>query len=117
MNDRCWRRLSSRRTIVRTIGQTSLLLPMPSLAERLLSVSVPPRVEPASRVILTDITRQAGLGSARNISGAPEYKQFLLEEMGGGVALFDYDNDGWLDIFLVNCTKFDDIPESNTPHN
>jgi enediyne biosynthesis protein E4 len=88
---------------------------MPSLAERLLSVSVPPRVEPASRVIFTDITRQAGLGSARNISGAPEYKQFLLEEMGGGVALFDYDNDGWLDIFLVNGTTLDDNHASKNP--
>ena len=40
-----------------------------------------------------------------NVSGSPDDKQFLLEEMGGGVALFDYDNDGWLDIFLVNGTQ------------
>ena len=33
-------------------------------------------------------------------------KRFLLEEMGGGVALFDFDNDGWLDIFLVNGSTF-----------
>ena len=42
-----------------------------------------------------------------NVSGSPADKQFLLEEMGGGVALFDYDNDGWLDIFLVNGSSFD----------
>ena len=36
---------------------------------------------------------------------APTNKQFLLEEMGCGVAFFDYDNDGWLDIFLVNGTQ------------
>src|SRR5260370_26882542 len=54
----------------------------------------------------TDITARAGLGSARNTSGAAENKQYLLEEMGGGVALFDYDNDGWLDIFLVNGSSF-----------
>src|SRR5258708_38630635 len=52
----------------------------------------------------TDIAARAGLGSARNTSGAAENKQYLLEEMGGGVALFDYDNDGWLDIFLVYDT-------------
>jgi enediyne biosynthesis protein E4 len=50
----------------------------------------------------TDITAAAGLARAVNVSGSPTDKQFLLEEMGGGVALFDYDNDGWLDIFLVN---------------
>src|SRR5581483_11851794 len=41
------------------------------------------------------------------VSGPRENKQFLLEEMGCGVALFDYDNDGWLDIFLVNGSSFD----------
>jgi len=58
-------------------------------------------------VVFTDITVSAGLSHARNISGSPESKQFLLEEMGCGAALFDYDNDGWLDIFLVNGTSLD----------
>ena len=43
--------------------------------------------------------------------GSPDNKQFLLEEMGCGVAFFDYDNDGWLDIFLVNGTQ----PRSGGP--
>jgi enediyne biosynthesis protein E4 len=55
----------------------------------------------------SDITVPAGLGDARNISGSRENKRTLLEEMGCGVALFDYDNDGWLDIFLVNGASFD----------
>jgi hypothetical protein len=55
----------------------------------------------------TDITAPAGLSNARNISGSADNKRFLLEEMGCGVALFDYDNDGWLDIFLVNGGSFD----------
>src|SRR6266567_5431293 len=55
----------------------------------------------------TDITARAGLGRALNVSGAAEDKQFLLEEMGCGVALIDYDNDGWQDIFLVNGSVFD----------
>src|SRR2546423_1630372 len=61
----------------------------------------------APNVTFTDVTAPAGLMGARNVCGSAANKQFLLEEMGCGVALFDYDNDGWLDIFLVNATAFD----------
>src|SRR5215467_10125554 len=59
----------------------------------------------------TDITLQAGLGNARNVSGPVDNKQYLVEEMGCGVALIDYDNDGWLDIFLPNGSAFE-LPRS-----
>jgi hypothetical protein len=58
-------------------------------------------------VTFTDITSRAGLGRALNVSGSRAEKKYLLEEMGCGVALFDYDNDGWLDIFLVNGATLD----------
>jgi len=63
-------------------------------------------------VTFTDISSVSGLARASNVSGSPLNKQFLLEEMGGGVALFDFDNDGWLDIFLVNGSSFQ-ISKSN----
>ena len=66
-------------------------------------------------VQFTDITAQAGLLRARNISGSPDNKQFLLEEMGCGVAFFDYDNDGWLDVFLVNGSSFDPAVRDSKP--
>jgi hypothetical protein len=62
---------------------------------------------PALAAKFTDITVPAGLGNARNVSGSAQDKQYLIEEMGCGVALIDYDNDGWPDIFLVNGSSFD----------
>jgi hypothetical protein len=62
-----------------------------------------------------DVSRQAGLGAAWNQFGHPRDKRYLLEEMGGGAAFFDYDHDGWLDIFLVNGTSFDVASPSNQP--
>src|SRR6266478_6061280 len=52
-------------------------------------------------VVFTDITKQAGLAKFQHHSGSPE-KATILETPGSGVALFDYDNDGWLDIYLLN---------------
>lgn len=66
-----------------------------------------PQGERGGTVLFTDVTAAAGLLRARNVSGSPEDKQFLLEEMGCGAAFFDYDHDGWIDIFLVNGTSFD----------
>lgn len=52
-------------------------------------------------VIFTDITKQSGLDKFRHRSGTPE-KKSIIETPGSGVALIDYDNDGWLDIYLLN---------------
>jgi hypothetical protein len=52
-------------------------------------------------IVFTDITRQAGLDKFHHRSGTPE-KKTIIETPGSGVALLDYDNDGWLDIYLLN---------------
>ena len=52
-------------------------------------------------VVFLDVTKQSGLDKFHHRSGSPE-KSTILEAPGSGVALLDYDNDGWLDIYLVN---------------
>jgi len=55
-------------------------------------------------VQFTDITEKAGI-TFKHVS-SPE-KKYIVESMSGGVALFDYDNDGYLDIYLVNSLTVD----------
>ena len=42
--------------------------------------------------------------------GIPEAVTYIVEEMGGGCAFFDYDNDGWMDIFILGGRRLTDIP-------
>ena len=56
-------------------------------------------------VVFVDITKQAGLDKFHHRSGTPE-KRTIIEAPGSGVALLDYDNDGWLDIYLLNGSTF-----------
>src|SRR5439155_24478761 len=57
-------------------------------------------------VQFVNVAREAGL-RAKTIFGGERGNKFLLETTGCGCAFFDYDNDGWLDIFLVNGTRFE----------
>lgn len=52
-------------------------------------------------LVFANITHSAGLDKFHHRSGTPE-KQTIIETPGSGVALLDYDNDGWLDIYLLN---------------
>jgi hypothetical protein len=56
-------------------------------------------------VVFEDVTKQAGLSGWVHKMGVPA-KQFIVETNGSGVGLIDYDNDGWLDIYLVNGSTF-----------
>jgi enediyne biosynthesis protein E4 len=60
----------------------------------------------ASPVVFVDVAKEAGLTSP-NVWGGLAHKQFIVEAKGGGIAFFDYDGDGWLDIYLTNGSRFD----------
>ena len=64
----------------------------------------------------TDIAEKAGL-TIENVFGGVDTKKYIIETTGTGVAIFDYDNDGWPDIFIVNGTKLEGFPSGKGPSN
>jgi hypothetical protein len=67
-------------------------------------------------VVFEDISQRAGLSSWKNIGGTAA-KAYIVESLGGGVGLLDYDNDGWLDIYLVNGMTYDALSgKAPAPH-
>ncbi len=73
-----------------------------------------PRGKPSGLPFLayfTDVASTAGL-TVPTIYGGIDHKQFIFETVGCGVAFFDYDNDGWLDIFALCGTRVDSTPEA-----
>jgi enediyne biosynthesis protein E4 len=60
-------------------------------------------------VVFEDVTPSSALDNFLHRSGSPE-KAMILESVGSGVALLDYDNDGWLDIYMLNGST---VPAQN----
>jgi enediyne biosynthesis protein E4 len=65
-------------------------------------------------IVFSDISEKAGLTRWRHVMGTPE-DTFIIETVGSGVALLDYDNDGWLDIYLVNGSTYDAMSGKTSP--
>ncbi len=65
-------------------------------------------------IIFQDVAKAAGLTSWHHKAGTPE-KRLILEAKGPGVCLLDYDNDGWLDIYLINGSTYDALTGKATP--
>src|SRR4029077_10516038 len=67
----------------------------------------PPQTAPASPASFADVTRASGIDF--HLTCGSLEKRYIMESMCGGVAVLDYDNDGWMDIFLVNGSTLEDV--------
>ena len=87
--------MGTRRSLIRSIARTAGVFTCAQILD-----SLPLGVE------FVDVASKAGLNQ-KTIFGGEKKNKYLLETTGCGAAFFDFDNDGWLDIFLVNGTRFE----------
>jgi len=67
-------------------------------------------------IVFKDVSEQSGLTTWTHKMGTPQ-KPYILETIGSGVALLDYDHDGWLDIYIVNGSTYDALNgKAEPPH-
>jgi hypothetical protein len=119
----------SRRDFLKSLSRSALVLSFESVLRlarpRWLRAGVPPlpttpvqKEETAQNTDLgvrfLNVARESGL-NAKTIFGGEHKNKYLLETTGCGVAFYDYDNDGWLDIFLVNGTRLEGFPAGSEP--
>ena len=81
-----------------------------------LTVSGQTRLPPSGTLgfAFSEVAAAAGL-SAVTVYGGTRTNRYLLETTGTGVAAFDYDGDGWLDLFVVNGTTLEGFPKGQEP--
>jgi hypothetical protein len=91
--------------VIRAIAAAVLVLcSLPQLAQTKPAHTAAPTTAPLR---FEDITRAAGL-DFQLTCGTPD-KLYIMDSLCGGVAFFDYDNDGWMDILLVNGSTLADL--------
>jgi hypothetical protein len=113
----------SRRKFLRSLSRSALVLSL----ENVLSLARPLRLQALANTPQTDekadidlgvsfvnVGSEAGL-NVETVFGGEHKNKYLLETTGCGVAFYDYDNDGWLDIFLVNGWRLEGFPAGHEP--
>src|SRR5438874_11494070 len=112
---------SSRRSFLQSLSRSAFVLSL----ENILALARPTRLHASMQAPATskttalgvrfiNVARESGL-NAKTIYGGEHKNKYLLETTGCGVAFYDYDNDGWLDIFLVNGTRLEGFPKGQEP--
>jgi hypothetical protein len=97
----------------------SLLLALTLCGQGVATRNAPAAARPAASgrpfdARFTDVAAAAGL-AAPVVVGNPDSKKYIVEANGTGVALFDSDNDGWLDIFVVNSSRLEGFGKAAAP--
>jgi enediyne biosynthesis protein E4 len=117
---------SSRRFFLKSLSRSALVLSLesvlalarPKYLRALPGQNPVPSAAPSPPadlgVSFLNVARESGL-NAKTIYGGEHKNKYLLETTGCGVAFYDYDNDGWLDIFLVNGTRLEGFPAGSEP--
>src|SRR6266851_470807 len=120
---------STRRAFLQSLSRSASVLPL----EKVLAIALPKKLLPAFLslgtaseqstnaaaandlgVTFLNVARESGLNT-KTIFGGEHKNKYLLETTGCGVAFYDYDNDGWLDIFLVNGWRLEGFPAGQEP--
>jgi len=121
---------SSRRRFLKSLSRSALVLPFENILSLVRPFRVPSFLQDAGAkapapapppstplgVNFVNVAKEAGLNT-KMIFGGEHKNKYLLETTGCGVAFYDYDNDGWLDIFLVNGTRLEGFPAGQEPTN
>ncbi len=114
----------SRRSFLRSLSRSAMVLslenvlamawPRGLLAQSAASQPADQKAAPDLGLSFINVAKEAGL-NAKTIYGGEHKNKYLLETTGCGVAFYDYDNDGWLDIFLVNGSRLEGFPKGEEP--
>jgi enediyne biosynthesis protein E4 len=115
----------SRRLFLKSLSRSALVLSLESIlamaCPRWLRASAKAGQRTAAQSPLSDlgitflnVARESGL-NVKTIFGGEHKNKYLLETTGCGIAFYDYDHDGWLDIFIVNGSRLEGFPAGSEP--
>ena len=112
------RRLRDRRQLLKAAGAglVAAVLPSDALAWAVPTQSAAQATTRPLGYTVRDVASASGLHFL-HVSGGDKSKKYILETTGSGVAFFDYDGDGWVDLFIVNGSRLEGFPPGTAPGN